>query len=145
MGISEANMAAVRGFFETTVTGDLDALDAVVDPEYVLHDPASPEEVRGVDGAKAMIDEYRTAFGVRVTVEHQVAEGDYVATRYTMRGRHDREFMGVPPTGREVTVSGMCLSRCRDGKVVEEWEVWDALGLARQIGAAGEPTGTPAP
>ena len=138
MSSREDNKAAVRGFIETTVHGNLDALDAIVGPDYVLHDPAMPDEVHGLEGAKAMVEMYRSAFGLRMTVEDQLAEGDFVATRYTARGTHDEEFMGVPPTGRDVVVTGICISRCRDGKVVEEWELWDALGALRQIGALPE-------
>ena|SRR5919106_1567014 len=135
MSTSEENKAAVRGFFDTAEHGNLDALDAIVSPDYVLHDPSLPEEVRGVEGAKQMLEAYRTGFGMRVTIEQQITEGDLVATRYTGRATHNAEFMGVPPTGKEGTFTGMCISRCRDGKIVEEWEVWDALGLLRQIGA----------
>jgi steroid delta-isomerase-like uncharacterized protein len=135
MSRNDDNKAAVRGFLETAETGNLDALDAIVSPDYVLHDPSLPEEVRGVEGAKRMLETYGTTFGLRITIEHQITEGDYVATRYTASGTHDAEFMGVPPTGREFAVAGMCISRCRDGKVVEEWEVWDAAGALRQAGA----------
>lgn len=130
---NQRNSAAVRGIFEALEHGDLDALNAIVSPDYVLHDPSMAEEVRGVDGAKAMVEAYRSAFGLRVTIDHQFMDGDYVATRYTAHGTHDSEFMGVPPTGRDVTVAGICISRCRDGKVVEEWDAWDALGALQQM------------
>jgi steroid delta-isomerase-like uncharacterized protein len=135
MTSSEQNNAAARGIFETLEHGNLDALDAIISPDYVLHDPSMPEEVRGVEGAREMIETYRSAFGLRVTIEHQFAYGDYVATRYTAHGTHDSEFLGVPPTGREMTAAGICISRCRDGKVVEEWDLWDTLGVLQQISA----------
>jgi steroid delta-isomerase-like uncharacterized protein len=135
MNSREANKTAARRFFETAENGNLDALDTIVSTDYVLHDPSMPEEVRGVEGAKEMIEAYRAGFGLRVTVEHQITEGDYVATRYTARGTHNAEFMGVAPTGRDVTVSGICISRCHDGKIVEEWDLWDSLGALQQIGA----------
>jgi steroid delta-isomerase-like uncharacterized protein len=138
MGSTERNIAAVRAIIETLDHGRLDELDSLVSPDYVLHDPSSPEDVRGVDGLKEMIELYRTGFGLRMTIEDQFADGDLVATRYTSRGTHNVEFMGMPATGKPVTVSGICLSRCRDGKVVEEWEVWDALGALRQTGALPE-------
>ena len=72
--------------------------------------------------------------GLRVTIEHQFTEGDFVATRFTARGTHDGEIMGVPPTGREIAFTGIAISRVREGKIVEEWEVSDVLGLPRQIG-----------
>ena len=134
MSTVDANKAAARAVFEVVDHGRLDELDAVVDPAYVLHDPSMPEEVRGVDGVKEMVEAYREAFGLRVTVEHQFADGDYVATRYTARGTHNAEFMGIPPTGREGAVSGICISRFRDGMIVEEWDSWDALGLLQQLG-----------
>ena len=130
----EANKAAARGFLETAEHGDLDALDGLVSPDYVLHDPTMPEEVHGVEGAKQTVEAYRAAFGLRVAIEHQFADGDYVVTRYTARGKHAAAFMGVPPTGRDVTVTGICISRCRGGKIVEEWDVWDALGALQQVG-----------
>ena len=135
MSSSEARKAAVRDVFETLEHGRLDTLDALVDPDYVGHDPSEPEEVRGVEGVKEMIEASRRAWNLRVTIEHQFADGDFVATRYTAHGRHDAEFMGIAPTGREGTASGICISRFRDGKIVEEWDNWDALGVLQQIGA----------
>jgi len=138
MSSSERNIAAVRAIIETLHHGRLDELDSLVSPDYVLHDPSSPEDVRGVDGVKEMIEYFRDGFGLQMTIEDQFADGDLVTTRYTSRGTHDIEFMGMPPTGKPITISGICVSRCRDGKVVEEWEVWDALGALRQAGALPE-------
>jgi steroid delta-isomerase-like uncharacterized protein len=139
MSSIEQNTAAVRGFFDTARHGDLDALDAIVSPDYVIHDPSLPREFRGVEGAKELVAMYRSALGgLRVTIEHQFAEGDYVTTRFTARGTHAGDMLGVPPTGREVEISGITISRCQDGKVVEEWEICDLLGVLRQIGAVPE-------
>jgi steroid delta-isomerase-like uncharacterized protein len=139
MTSNEQNCAAVRAIFEALEHGNLDTLDAIVSPDYVLHDPSMPEKVRGVAGAKEMIRAYRDAFGLRITIEHQFTDGDFVATRYTAHGTHDSEFMGVPATGRAVTATGICISRCRDGKVVEEWDEWDALGALQKIGVPAAP------
>ncbi len=139
MSSSEENKAAVRACFQAGTDGNLDALDAVISADYVLHDPGSPEEVRGVDRLKEMVGMYRSGVpDLRVTIEHQFTEGDYVATRFTARGTHEGEILGVPPTRRDVTIRGLTISRCRDGKIVEEWEVSDIFGLMRQIGALPE-------
>ncbi len=136
---SEENKAAVRDFFACASYGDLDKLSAVVGPDYVLHDPALPEEVRGIEGARDLVETYRSGIGgLRVTVEQQLDEGDLVATRYTCRGKHEGDIMGVPATGRDVTIAGLVISRFRDGRVVEEWEVSDVFGLLQQIGALPE-------
>jgi steroid delta-isomerase-like uncharacterized protein len=132
MGSRDQNKGAVRACFEKGAAGHFDALREVVGADYVLH----PEGIRGVDGLIEMVEGYRSALAdLTVTVEHQFTEGDYVATRTTIRGRHEGDLMGLPPTGREVEFSGLTISRCRDGKIEEEWELADTLGLLRQVGA----------
>jgi len=132
----EANMAAVRACFEHASKGEFDRLHEVVGPDFVLH----PEEIVGVDGLAGMVQMYRSALsGLAVTVEHQFTEGDYVATRCTIRGRHDGDLMGTAPTGRDVAFSTLTISRCRDGKIEEEWELADTMSLLGQIGALPEP------
>lgn len=139
MGSSEENKAVVQACFQTGTDGNLDALDAIVAPDYVLHDPSAPEDVRGVEGLKQLVAMYRSGVpDLRVTIEHQFTQDDYVATRFTTRGIHAGEIMGVPPTGKELTITGITISRCRDGKIVEEWEVSDVFGLLQQIGALPE-------
>lgn len=77
-----------------------------------------------------------TAFpDVQMTIEDMIAEGDKVAVRYTFRGTQQGETQGIPPTGKYVNVPGIFICRCRDGKIVEEWDIWDDLGLLQQLGA----------
>jgi predicted ester cyclase len=135
MSTSEDNKTAVRDCFEQASKGNFGALDSIVSPDYVVH----PDEVRGPDGLAEMVQGYRSALaGLNVTIEHQFTEGDYVATRSTIRGRHDGELMGAAATGRDVEFTALTISRCRDGKIEEEWELVDAVGLLRQIGALPE-------
>ncbi len=135
MSSSEENKAAVRACFEEGSRGNFDALPAILSPDYVLH----PEGVKGADDLAAMVQGYREAIaGLTVTIDHQFTEGDYVATRTTFTGRHEGELMGAPPTGREVEFTGLTVSRCRDGKIEEEWEIVDTVTLLQQIGAVPE-------
>jgi predicted ester cyclase len=135
MSSSEQNKAAVRDCFEQASKGNFDALHGIVTADYVVH----PEEVRGADGLAEMVQGYRAAFpNLSVTIEHQFTEGDYVATRSTIRGRHEGDLMGTPPTGRDVEFTSLTISRCVDGKLAEEWELVDTVGLLRQIGALPE-------
>jgi predicted ester cyclase len=132
MASNEDNKKAVRACFEQASQGNFEALPSIVTPEYVVH----PEGVRGPDGLAEMVQGYRDALaGLSVTIEHQFTEGDYVATRTTIRGRHEGDLMGAPPTGRDVEFTGLTISRCRDGKIEEEWELVDVVGLLRQVGA----------
>ena len=135
MSTGEDNKAAVRGCFENASQGNFDALDAIVSPDYVLH----PDEIRGVAGLREMVESFRSAIaGLRITIDQQFTEGDHVATRYTVRGTHEGDLMGAPATGRAVEFTGITISRCRDGKIVEEWELVDTVGLLRQVGALPE-------
>jgi steroid delta-isomerase-like uncharacterized protein len=136
MDTAQGNDAIVRTCLATVSRESSDALDRILGPDYVLHDPALPEDVRGADGLRGLLAEYRSAIGgVRLTVDHQFSGGDWVATRWSVRGRHDGELMGVPASGREIAFSGITISRCRDGRIVEEWEICDTLGLLQQVGA----------
>jgi steroid delta-isomerase-like uncharacterized protein len=130
----------VKRLFEEPWTGNFDVIDEFVAPEYVGYDPAEPEPIRGPAGVKANFEKYRAAFSdARITVKEQVAEGDTVATRWKARGTHDGEFAGIAPTGKEVTVKGFTFSKLENGKVIEEHQVWDALGMLVQLGAVPAP------
>ena len=68
------------------------------------------------------------------TIEDQIAEGDMVVTRWTFRGTHTGELMGIAPTGKQVTVTGISIDRVVGGKIVEEWNEMDDLGMMEQLG-----------
>lgn len=134
--MSEENKAIAARGFEVYSTGDYDIIDEVTSPDYVGHDPALPEPMRGPEALKAQAAGYRAAFSdLRLTVDQQIAEGEYVVTRWTGRGTHDGELLGVPPTGKSVEATGISIARIVDGKVVEDYTEWNALGLMQQVGA----------
>jgi steroid delta-isomerase-like uncharacterized protein len=135
--MSEQNKAVARRFFEAWNEGDLDALDEVMSPDAENHDPQDPfPSDTGPEAAKKLVSMYREAFpDVRFEVEHQVAEGDYVVTRWTATGTHEGELMGIPGTGKSSTVTGISIDRFEGGKVVEGWTNWDTLGMLQQLGA----------
>ena len=115
-------------------------VDDLVAADYVGHDPTQPGPIQGREGFKQFAAMYQTAFDdALVTIDDQIAEGDQVVTRWTGRGTHTGELMGIAPTGKEVTVSGMTISRLADGKIAEEWELMDALGMLVQLGAVPQP------
>ncbi|MFI8171256.1 ester cyclase [Streptomyces sp. NPDC086081] len=81
-----------------------------------------------------------TAHRFSFTIEDQLAQGDRVCTRWTFHGRHTGGFLGIPPTGEDVTMTGTTVHRCApDGKLAEGWWQYDRLGLMQQLGAL-EPT-----
>lgn len=141
MGGEDLKAIARRETDEIFNKGNLDIIDEIISPDYVGHDPASPEPIRGHEGLKAMITGYRSAFpDISVTIEQQIAEGDTVVTRWTARGTHEGELFGIAPTGKQGTVTGISIERIVDGKVVEDHTNWDTFGLMQQIGAIPTPT-----
>ncbi|MFD5661355.1 ester cyclase [Streptomyces hirsutus] len=133
----QTNIAAQTAFGEAVVTGNLDALDEIVAPDSIDHDPA-PGQVPGPEGYKAMFGELRAAFpDLHVEVEHLVATDDELAFAYTITGTHLGPLTGQPATGRKVSYRGMQISRFdSDGKLVERWGSSDELGMLRQLGLA---------
>ncbi|MFG2881122.1 ester cyclase [Streptomyces sp. NPDC048297] len=131
----QTNIAAQTAFGEAVVTDDLKALDEIVAPGSIDHDPA-PRQAPGPEGYKAMFGELRTAFpDLHLEVEHLMATDDELAFAYTITGTHMGPLMGHPPTGRTVSYRGMQISRFdSDGKLVERWGSSDELGMLRQLG-----------
>jgi steroid delta-isomerase-like uncharacterized protein len=92
----------------------------------------------GPEGQKQVVAPYQTAFpDAHWHVEDMIAEGDRVVTRWTGRGTHRAELPGnppIPPTGKKASVPGVWIHRIAGGKIVESWNVWDTLGMLRQLG-----------
>jgi steroid delta-isomerase-like uncharacterized protein len=139
--MSEENKALVRRSFEEVFNqGNLDAVDEIFASDYLLHDPTSPEEIRGTEGMKQYVSMYRTAFpDLQQTIEDQIAEGEKVATRLIGRGTHQGELMGIPPTGNRVEASGIVINRISGGKIAESWATYDALAMMQQLGVISAP------
>jgi steroid delta-isomerase-like uncharacterized protein len=134
--MSADTKAISRRFLEEAFnSGKLDVVDELVAPEFVNHDAALPEPTVGIEAAKASINGYREAFpDLRLTVEQQLAEGELVTTRWSARGTHQGELMGMAATGKQATVTGITIDRIVDGRLVESWTNWDTLGLMQQLG-----------
>jgi steroid delta-isomerase-like uncharacterized protein len=129
---------ARRAFEEVQSRGNLALVDELVAGDYVGHTPL--KEIHGPEGAKQFFSMLREAFpNMQVTVEDQIAEGDKVVTRWTGRGTHKGHFQGMPPTGRQMTMTGITIFRIAAGKLVEGWTNADMLGLMQQLGVVPVP------
>lgn len=138
---SEAESIRVaRSIIEDAFTGgDLDLLDELVAEEYVGYDLAQPEPMRGPADVRRTMEMYRAAFpDLAFELHETLADGELVAIRWTSRGTHEGELMGIDPTGAKTEVVGIEIDRVRDGKMVESWIAWDALGLLQQLGVVPE-------
>ncbi len=138
---AEDNKALARRLIEEMFNrGNLEAADELFAPDYVNHDPGSPERIRGPEGIKRYVGVYRTAFpDLQLTIEDQVAEGDKVASRWTGRGTHQGDLMGIAPTGNRATTTGITIDRISGGKVVETWANFDVMGMMQQLGVIPSP------
>lgn len=136
MTVEENKVIAAR-FYEVYNEGNIELIDELFSSDFVGRDPNYPSQERhGPEGVKRVVEAFRNAFpDLEGTLEDQTAEGDKVVNRYTGRGTHRGEFLGVGPTGREVELSGVTIFRLRGGKIVEGWDFYDGLGLLRQLGA----------
>ena len=134
----EENMAIVRRVVDAFNKGNVGILDEVCSVDYAYHNPIGPDMDRaGITNAQAMM---ASAFPDRqIEVADMFAAGDRVATRVTVRGTHRGELWGVPPTGKEMTWTSFVIDRIVGGKIVEEWQMTDFLGLMRQLGLVSLP------
>lgn len=140
---TEANKAIIRRIYqEAESQGLLAVIDEVYASTFV--DTRHPERGAGPASVKAHITEMRTRFpDLTVTVEHLVAEGDWVVARLTSRGTHRGAFAGIAPTGKTAMWEGMVMQRLVDGRVVEQRAKFDMFGLLQQLGAFPARPATP--
>ena len=135
--MAEENKALVRRWFEELFNeGNLDVADEIISSDHLEHDPTLPDLPIGPEGQKQLVSLYRSAFpDARITIEEQAAEEDTIVTRWTGRGTHQGELMGVAPTGEQVTITRVVVNHVSEGKIEESWSNYDALGMLQQIGA----------
>ena len=112
---------------------DLSQLDDLTAPDVVRHDPASGVQ-RGIEEFRTVVAGLHAAFHpMQFTINEQVGEGDTGAQHWTVTGTHVGEFMGNAPTGKQFTLDGITIYHFAAGKLAEEFTVWDALGLVKQL------------
>jgi len=126
------NMAMIEAYVAAANKGDASYLDEYLAPDYVYH---GPEGDLDANGFKAFHNMVLSAFpGLVFGIDDMIAAGDKVVTRWTLHGVHRGEFQGIAPTGKEVTVTGIIITRFENGRAVEEWEEANLLGMMRQLG-----------
>ena len=136
----EENKALVQRYLDEMNIGNESYLDEYFAAEYVYHGPAGELDAQGF---KAMHSMFLSAFpDAKISAEDMIAVGDKVVTRWKILTTHTGEFQGIAPTGKEVTITGIIITRVEGGKVVEEWEVIDQLGLMQQLGTIPLPQNT---
>src|SRR5215203_862180 len=131
---AEENKAIFRRYVEEVPNrGDMEVADEIFG-RYIAHQADGATLERGPEDVKRFTEEYRSAFpDWRISVDEQIAEGDKVVNRVTLRGTHQRQFRDMAPTGKEVELKAVTIFRFSpEGKVVETWDYFDQLRLMRQ-------------
>jgi steroid delta-isomerase-like uncharacterized protein len=138
--VSEENKAIMNRLMEEVLNKkNLAAADEIVAEDFVELDPL-PGQEQGREGLKQILSMFFAAFpDLRWTVEEQIAEGDKVVSRFTWRGTHRGEFLGISPTGGQVTVKGVVIDRVVEGQFVESRILMDNLGMMQQLGVIPAP------
>ncbi len=132
-------------------SGDLSIADEILHRDCLIHArvPFQTDFARGPEALGQLVLFYHLAFSeVRVTAEQIIAEADMVVVRWSARGRNTGDLLGLPPTGREASTSGVDVLRIEDGKIVEGWVSWDVLSLLEGLVAPEvreEGAGVPGP
>ena len=138
---ADANAAtAKRVLDEVFSEGRLEVLDEILSPDVVSHDPAEPEDVRGIEAHKVRVAGYRAAMSdLTVAADDVIATGDRVCIRWHVTGTNDGELQGIPATGKKVEFMGISIDRFdADGKIAETWDSWDNAGFMTQLGLTPE-------
>ena len=136
----EENKAVVRRFFAALDDQDIDAVGDLLASDYRLHFDGNPEMDRGA--GIGFFGAFLAAFpDISHQVQDQLAEGDRIATRILVRGTHQNEMMGIPPTGKEIAISAINMIRIDQGKIAEHWVNSDSLGMMMQLGVVPPPGG----
>lgn len=138
---TEQNKALYRQFVEEVFNrGNTSAIDELVAPDFVEHEELPPGVPTGREGVKQLSIMLRSAFpDLKATIDDMLAEGDKVAARMTWRGTHKGEFMGIPPSGKNVSVEVIDFVRFAGGKFVEHWGLMDNASMMQQLGAIPAP------
>ena len=134
MSTEEDKAIARRWNDEVWSKGNLAAIDELLATDFVFN-YAPPEVAPDLEAYKQTVTMLCAAFPGPVAIEDMVAEGDKVAVRWAYRGTHKGEFMGIAPTRKQVTMTGISILRIVGGKIVEEWGESDNLGFMQQLGA----------
>jgi steroid delta-isomerase-like uncharacterized protein len=134
MGAAEQNKAIVRRFWEEIFNGrKLALIDELFTTDWVYHGVGG-QSLYGREGLRQFLTTYHRAFpDIQVKVESLIGEGDMVVSHVTSRGTHRGELMGIAPTGRQVTVPAISISRFKGDQIVEDWEIMDLFGMLQQL------------
>ena len=138
---TEQNKALVRQLVEEAINqGNISMIDELLIPDFVEHEELPPGIPPGREAPKVLFTMLRSAFpDIKATIEHLIAEGDEIVLHMTWTGTHEGEFMGIPPTGKRISINVIDILGMAEGKCVEHWGVMDSMAMMQQLGVVPAP------
>ncbi|MEA4910342.1 MAG: ester cyclase [Anaerolineaceae bacterium] len=140
MSVEQNKENASRFVEEIFNRGNIGIMDELVAPNFVEHEELPPGIPSGREGASQLFGMLRNAFpDFKATLVHLIAEGDKVVIHMTWTGTQKGEFMGMPPSGKRMTIPVIDILRFDEGQVTEHWGLMDSMGMMQQLGATPSP------
>jgi steroid delta-isomerase-like uncharacterized protein len=138
---TEQNKALVRQLVEEAINqGNMSVIDEFLIPDFIEHEELPPGIPPGREAPKTLFTRLRSAFpDLKATIEHLIAEGDEVVLHMTWTGTQKGEFMGIPPTGKSISINVIDILGIVEGKFVEHWGVMDSMAMMQQLGVVPAP------
>jgi predicted ester cyclase len=144
MSVEQNKAISRRMPIEVFEQGRVEVVDEICAPNFLEHGTAPPGIPQGREGIKAIASAMRKGFpDIKFKVDHQIADGDFVASYVTVSGTHKAEIFGMSPTGKHATWVEAHFVKLVNGKITEHWGVSDQLGMLRQLGLAPIPQAVP--
>jgi steroid delta-isomerase-like uncharacterized protein len=139
---TEQNKALVRQLVEEVLNkGNMSWADEIIAPNFIEHEELPPGFPPGREASKLLFTMLRSAFpDFKATIQQLISEGDKVVMYMTWTGTQKGEFMGVPPTGKSISINVIDIVRIADGQVVEHWGIMDQMAMMQQLGVIPAPS-----
>lgn len=132
--MTNTNVELVYKLMEAWNTNSWETVEALHVADFIDH--TAPPGVDGLTNLKMTFDLFRSAFSdYKIEVNDVLATDDKAVWRWRLQGTHDGDFMGIPPSGNEVTLSAISIANVKDGKCAEAWAQTSMLNLMQQLGA----------
>jgi steroid delta-isomerase-like uncharacterized protein len=132
------NRSIVRRLYEEVWNEQkLDLVGELISPSHAFHDPNVSGSQIGPDAYKQRIAGFSRAFpDLHIAIEDIISEEDQLVVSWVISGTHKGEYEGICPTDKKISVEGMTIHQIANGKILDSYVSWDALGLMRQLGHA---------
>jgi steroid delta-isomerase-like uncharacterized protein len=136
--MSAENKAIIRRLYgEVWNARRLDLVNEIISPSHALHGTNTEGAAIGPEAYKSTVTRFLTGLpDLRFSIDDMVAEDEKLVVSWNISGTHKGDFMGVPATNKKVSIDGITINHVVNGKIMDSYVSWDALGTLQQLGVA---------